>query len=162
MKNFHSKNKGLEALVWHPKYGLVTAGEYPLKKLPKNIQTLYSVDGKRWNFYRSKEPHSALTALEVLDNGNFLLLERSFNGIFKPKVIILRELQIDKCTQNLCPTRLLARFDSSQGWAVDNFEGLTKVGKNRFLMISDNNDNFYQKTLLIYFQVTQSLKNLKE
>ncbi len=154
MKNFHSKNKGLEALVWHPKYGLVTAGEYPLKNSPKDIQTLYSLDGKRWRFRRSPESKSALTALEVLDNGNFLILERSVNGFFSPIIITLRELKVENCSEDgLCPTNLIARFDSSKGWVLDNFEGLTKVGKDKFLMISDDNDKFYQKTLFIYFKV---------
>ena len=30
-KNYRSRNKSLEALAWHPKYGLLTAAEWPLK-----------------------------------------------------------------------------------------------------------------------------------
>ena len=29
-KNYRSKNKSLEALAWHPKYGLLTVAEWPL------------------------------------------------------------------------------------------------------------------------------------
>lgn len=150
---FRGKNKGLEALAWHPKYGLVTAAEYPVQASKKNRQHLYSLRGRRWSFRRGRERHSAVTALEVLDNGNFLVLERAYNGLLEPMVITLREVQIDRCRHGLCPTRTLARLDSSKGWAVDNFEGLAKVGPNRFVMVSDDNDNFFQKTLLIYFQV---------
>jgi len=49
----------------------------------------------------------------------------------------------------------LAKMNSHKGWDVDNFEGLSRVGKNRYVMISDVNDNFYQKTLLIYFEVLE-------
>ncbi|WP_457603237.1 esterase-like activity of phytase family protein [Nitratifractor sp.] len=153
MGRFRSKNKGLEALAWHPKYGLVTAAEYPVKASRKGVQTLYALSGKLWNFRRDTAPKSAITALEVLDNGNFLVLERSFTGVLDPIVITLREVQIDRCRQGLCPVKVLARLDSGKGWAVDNFEGLAKVGPNRFVMVSDDNDNFYQKTLLIYFEV---------
>jgi len=155
MGRFRSKNKGLEALAWHPKYGLVTAAEYPVKASDKGIQTLYALSGKRWNFRRDTAPQSAITALEVLDNGNFLVLERSFTGVLAPIVITLREVQIGRCRQGFCPTKVLARLDSGKGWAVDNFEGLAKVGPNRFVMVSDDNDNFYQKTLLIYFEVSE-------
>jgi hypothetical protein len=153
MGKFRSKNKGLEALAWHPKYGLVTAAEYPVKASRKGVQTLYTLSGKRWSFRRDTAPKSAITALEVLDNGNFLVLERSFTGLLDPMVITLREVQIDRCRQGFCPARVLARLDSGKGWAVDNFEGLAKVGPNRFVMVSDDNDNFYQKTLLVYFEV---------
>ncbi|WP_456431923.1 esterase-like activity of phytase family protein [Nitratifractor sp.] len=155
MGKFRSKNKGLEALAWHPKYGLVTAAEFPVKARSKKVQTLYALDGRKWSFLRGQEPKSAVTALEVLDNGNFLVLERSITGVLDPIVITLREVQIDRCRQGLCPTKVLARMDSSKGWAVDNFEGLARVGADRFVMVSDDNDNFYQKTLLIYFEVSE-------
>ena len=44
-------------------------------------------------------------------------------------------------------------MNSHKGWSVDNFEGLVRVGKNRSAMISDDNNNFFQRTLLIYFEV---------
>ncbi|WP_456459075.1 esterase-like activity of phytase family protein [Nitratifractor sp.] len=155
MKKFRGKNKGLEALAWHPKYGLLTAAEYPVKKSSVQIQTIYSLAGYRWRFRRGKEKHSAVTAMEILDDGNVLVLERAYSGPFEPRVITLRMVRIDHCRGGLCPTKVLARFDSSEGWAVDNFEGLAKVGPNRFVMISDDNDNFFQKTLLIYFEVLE-------
>ncbi len=155
MKKFRNKNKGLEALAWHPKYGLLTAAEYPVKKSSAKIQTIYSLTGRRWRFRRGKERHSAVTAMEILDDGNILVLERAYSGPFEPRVITLREVRIDRCRRGLCPTKVLARFDSSEGWAVDNFEGLAKVGPNRFVMVSDDNDNFFQKTLLVYFEVLE-------
>ena len=53
----------------------------------------------------------------------------------------------------MCKTKVLAKFNSSEGWLLDNFEGLARVGKNRYVMISDDNDNFFQQTLLMYFEV---------
>ena len=155
MEKFRDKNKGLEALAWHPKYGLLTAAEYPVKKSSSRIQTIYSLAGRRWRFRRGVEKHSAVTAMEILDDGNVLVLERAYSGPFESRVITLRKVWIDRCRGGLCPTKVLARFDSSEGWAVDNFEGLAKVGTNRFVMISDDNDNFFQKTLLIYFEVSE-------
>jgi hypothetical protein len=153
-KHFRGRNKGLEALVWHPRFGLVTAPEYPLATASEMVQTLYALSGRRWSYRRGREPHSAITALEVLENGNFLILERAYSDPLSPMVVTLKELQIGHCGgSKLCPTRTLLRMDSSQGWQVENFEGLARVGKDRFLMISDDNDNFFQKTIVIYFEV---------
>lgn len=152
-KKLWRRNKGLEALVRHPRYGLVTAPEYPVKGSSRKIQTLYALSGKRWSYRRGEEPNSAITALEVLENGNFLVLERSYSGWARPIVVTLREVDIRHCRRGVCADRILARFDSGKGWAVENFEGLAKVGPDRFLMISDDNDNFFQKTILIYFEV---------
>lgn len=153
-KRMWRRNKGLEALTWHPRYGLVTAPEYPVRDASRKIQTLYSLSGRRWSYRRGGEPNSAITALEVLANGNFLILERAYDGPLSPMVVTLRELQIDRCAgRRLCPTRVLARFDSARGWAVENFEGLARVGEDRFVMISDDNDNFFQKTVMVYFEV---------
>ncbi|WP_457605563.1 esterase-like activity of phytase family protein [Nitratifractor sp.] len=153
MKKMAGKNKGLEGLTWHSKYGLVTAAEYPVKAAKRTMLTLYSLRGKRWSYRRGKEPNSAVTALEVLPDGEFLILERSYTGPLDPMVITLRALDPRHCRDGLCSTRVLAHLDSSEGWAVDNFEGLARVGKNRYVMVSDDNDNFYQKTLLVYFEV---------
>jgi len=153
-KNFRGGNKELEALVWHSRYGLVTAPEYPLATGSDKIQTLYALSGKRWSYRRGREPHSAVTALEVLENGDFLILERAYSDPLSPMVVTLKALDPRSCGgAKLCHPRTLLRMDSSQGWKVENFEGLARVGKNRFVMISDDNDNFFQKTILIYFEV---------
>ena len=37
VKNYRSKNKGLEALAWHKHYGILAAAEWPLKKENKKL-----------------------------------------------------------------------------------------------------------------------------
>jgi hypothetical protein len=44
-------------------------------------------------------------------------------------------------------------MDSQKGWHIDNFEGLTKVGKNLYLMVSDDNESIFQKTLFVLFEL---------
>ncbi len=153
VKNFRSKNKGLEALAWHPRYGILTAAEFPLKKDNKKRQTIYALQGKEWHFRAEPEGKSAVSAIEVMDDGNILVLERSFTGYMNPFVVTLKKVYLDKCTKGLCKTKVLAKMNSHEGWDIDNFEGLSRVGEHRYVMISDDNDNFFQKTLLIYFKV---------
>jgi len=152
-KNYRSKNKSLEALAWHPKYGILTATEWPLKKENKKLQTIYALSGKEWHFKAEPEANSAISAIEVMDDGNLLVLERSYTGLLNPFVVTLKKVYIGNCKKKMCKTKVLAKLSSHKGWDVDNFEGLAKVGKDRYVMISDDNDNFFQKTLLIYFEV---------
>jgi len=155
MRFLRHKNKGIEALAYHPKYGLIISTEYPIKSDNKKIQTIYGLYGHEWKFKAASAQNSAVTALEVMDDGAVLVLERAYNGLLSPLIITLKKVYINaKChKKRLCQDETLATFDNSKGWHIDNFEGLTKVGKNRYLMISDDNGNFYQDTILVYFRI---------
>lgn len=154
-KNYRSRNKSLEALTWHPKYGLLTAAEWPLKEKNKKDQTVYALNGKEWHFKAEAEQKSAVVAMEVMDDGNLLVMERAYSGILKPFVVTLKKVYLNECKnkEQMCKSELLVKMNSHRGWNIDNFEGLAKVGKHRYVMVSDDNDNFFQQTLLIYFEV---------
>ena len=154
-QHYRSKNKSLEALAWHPKYGVLTAAEWPLKQDNKKKQTIYALDGKEWHFKAEPEARSAISAMEVMEDGNLLVLERSYTGLMDPFVVTLKKVYLNQCRKGWCKTKVLLKMNSHKGWDVDNFEGLTRIDGDRYLMISDDNDNFFQKTLLIYFEVTE-------
>ncbi len=152
-KNFRSKNKSLEALAWHKKYGIITSAEWPLKRYNKKKQTIYTMSGKKWHFKAEAEGRSSVSAMEVMDDGNILVIERSFTGYTNPLVVTIKKVYLSQVKNGMCKTEVLLKMNSHKGWDVDNFEGLTRVGKNRYLMVSDDNNNFFQKTLLIYFEI---------
>jgi len=152
-KNFRSKNKSLEALAWHKKYGIITSAEWPLKMYNKKRQTIYAMSGKQWHFKAEPEGRSSVSAMEVMDDGNILVIERSFTGYMNPFIVTLKKIYLNIVKNSMCKTEVLLKMNSHNGWHVDNFEGLTRVGRNRYLMVSDDNNNFFQKTLLIYFEV---------
>lgn len=152
-KNYRSKNKSLESIAWHKRYGTLTATEWAVKKDNKKKQTIYALSGKKWHFKAEPESKSAVVSMEVMDDGNLLVLERSYTGILDPFVVTLKKVYINNCRKKMCRSEVLVKMNSHKGWDVDNFEGLAKVGKNRYVMVSDNGDNFFQKTLLIYFEV---------
>ena len=153
-KNYRSSNKIFEALAWHKKYGLLTVAEYPLRKRNIRQQTLYSLKGKKWHFQSEKYKNSAVTAIEVMDDNHILILERAFTGVFKPLNITLKKLYLNECNKKRqCRTEVLTTFTGQVGMNVSNYEGLAKVGKNRYLMVSDNNNKSILSTKLIYFKV---------
>jgi len=153
-KHYRSKNKALEALAWHPRYGLLTVPEWPLKRLHKKCHTVYALrNGKTWCFRAEPEARSGVSAIEVTDEGDLLVLERSFRGFLEPLVVTLKKVYLDRCRKGVCESEVLVKMSTHKGWDIDNFEGLARVGKHRYVMISDDNGNFFQKTLLVYFEV---------
>lgn len=155
-QTFRNGNKIFEALAWHPKYGLLTAAEFPIRGKGDLEQSIYDMHGEKWNFQAQNHTNSAVTAIEVMDDGNLLILERAYSGITNPFVITLKKLYLDKCTkERLCQTKVLAEFNSYKGWIVNNYEGLARVGKNRYLMVSDNNNKMILSNMLIYFEVKE-------
>ena len=146
--NYQSKNKGLEAIAYSKKYGVITAPEIALVNENEEYHTLYAKD-KSWKF----QAEGSIVALEFMDKNRVMVLLRSFNEFTRKRVTVLSEINLKKCKNGICKSKILARLDSSDGWNLDNFEGLTKVGKNRYLMVSDDNGSFFQKTLLVLFEI---------
>ena len=150
-----SSNKSLESLTFHPKYGFITALEYPRKGDKKSHQSIYSTSGKIWKIELDPIKKNAITAIEVMDDGNLLVLERAFLGYFEGYIITLQKVYINSCKKSPCKTKTILQMRSSDGWKLENFEGLARVGKNRYLLVSDDNDNPFQRTLLIYLQLKE-------
>jgi hypothetical protein len=147
-KNFQGKNKGLESLVYSEKYGIITAPQEPLKNEKNSMHALYS-ENKIWYF-----PYKApLSSMVFMSKNKLLLLQRDYNKKKDSAKIYLTQVNLKKCVNGVCKSKILATLKTKDGWRVDNFEGLTKVDEKRFLMISDNNNNPAQKTLLVLFEV---------
>ena len=146
--NYQTKNKALESIAYSRKYGIITAPELPLIGADEGLHVVYAKD-KKFKFFAS----SSLTAMEFIDEDRLLTLERSFNQLTRQRVIVLKEVDLSKVKNGICHSKVLAMLNSSKGWKLDNFEGLTKVGKNKFLMVSDDNRGFFQKTLLVLFKI---------
>jgi len=108
---------------------------------------MYST-AKRWKFKASGK----ITAIEVMPDNKLLILEREFSFL-KGHHITLSSVDIMNCHQSLCKKKVLASLKSSDGWELDNFEGMTRLYDNVYVMISDDNANFMQKCLLVLFEV---------
>ncbi|HHH19759.1 MAG TPA: esterase-like activity of phytase family protein [Campylobacterales bacterium] len=152
---FKTSNSMFEGLTYHPQHGILTAAEYPINGQKNTHQTIYGLKGQTWHFNAEAYPNSAVTALEVMEDNNLLVLERAYNGLTQPLYITLKKLYLDRCNaQQQCASEVLITFDSFQGWSMGNFEGLTQVAPNRYLMVSDNNEHPMIATSLVYFEVT--------
>jgi hypothetical protein len=148
-RNYRSPNKGLESVAYSKKYGVVTIPELPLKGDEEDYHTLYAKK-ELWHFRAS----GCVTDIVFEDKDEVLVLLRQFSYLTRRRVTTLLRLNLKECnSKNVCKTTLLAKLDSALGWKNDNFEGLTKVKKNLYLMVSDDNDSIFQKTLLVLFEI---------
>lgn len=155
--NYHSANRGLEAVTIHPEYGVLTIPEASLKNTNPQQPILYSAAGKQWQLPTRAFRGSSIVGLETLADGSILTLERIYNSIVEPVIISLQIIQLDANCEvgknNSCSAKRIASLSSAEGWSVDNFEGLTHHRGQRFFMVSDNNDFWLQRTLLTYFEI---------
>lgn len=143
IEKFRSKNKGLESVAYNEKYGVVTAPEKSLNTKDKKQHILYSKE-QQWVIPAS----GSISALEFISKNKLMILERKVNDITLKRVVTVSRLNLKNSKH-----KVLAELSSKKGWKLDNFEGLTKVGNNKYLMISDDNDSLFQKTLLVLFEI---------
>ena len=97
--------------------------------------------------------HSAVVGLETLPDDNLLVLERRFIAVDRPLVVILRRLDLSEDPATPASATELARFDTSRGWAIDNFEGVASHQGANYFLISDDNASALQETVLLYFEL---------
>ena len=149
-----SPNKSLESLAWDKRYGLITALEYPKRGKERISQTIYATNGSEWNLKMEDIKRNGISEIEVMDDGNLLILERAFNWFIGKFEVNLVKLNIKDCQEKLyCPKELLVKMRINNFINMENFEGLAKVGHNKYLLISDDNNNMLALTKLVYFEL---------
>lgn len=149
-----SDNKSLESLAWHKKYGLITALEYPKEGKNRVNQTIYSTSGKEWNFKMENITRNGISEIEVMDDGNLLILERAFNWFIGDFQVNLVKLYINGCkSDEYCKKEHIAKLKINKFYNMENFEGLTNLGNGKYLLISDDNNNMLALTKLVYFKI---------
>lgn len=159
VRNYREANQSLEAITVDRRWGIVVGTEASLRNRPDGQVPVFASSGRFWNYPLGTAPGSALVAMEALPDGSLLTLERAFVSPLRPLVISLRRTELTASTQN-APLSVtdVAVFDSTEGWRLDNFEGLTRYRDRRFFMVSDDNCHAWQTTLLVYFEWASSLR----
>jgi len=155
---YRNPNRGLETVAYDPHYGLLTAPEKPFRDSPGDEVEIVALNksGAYWRYRLAPEPNPALVGMEVLEDGSLVTLERAYGSYFVPFISTIRRVRrLPPGMKNPLSIETVARMSTSQGWNLDNFEGLARHSGNRFFMISDDNGMIYQSTLLSYFEVLE-------
>jgi hypothetical protein len=147
--NYRTTNQMLEAVTLHPEKGVLTIAQRPMKG--RNNQRLYALNGENWEYFMEKHKGNGVTAMEALPDGRILFMERAWHSMLSPLIVTLKE---GRFTQDgKLELRVIATLNSAKGWALDNFEGLTRHRGERFFMVSDDNNSPLQRSLLFYFEL---------
>ncbi len=149
IKNYRTTNQMLEAVTLHPEKGVLTIAQRPMKG--RKNQRLYALNGGSWEYHMEKHKGNGVTAMEVLPDGRILFMERAWHSLLSPLIVTLKEGRFTQ--EGKLELRVIATLNSSKGWALDNFEGLTRHKGERFFMVSDDNNSLLQRTLLFYFEL---------
>lgn len=147
--SYQKKNKQLEAITYHPAFGLLTGPERPLVDSDGSIG-IFSNKERVSQLTLAHATHGSLVGLTTLPDGNILALERIFINVFTGLQFVIHHLKLNKGTFK--QTKILSSY-SQDGFFNDNFEGISHHKDNYFFMISDDNANALQRTLLIYFRL---------
>jgi hypothetical protein len=153
IKSYQGKNDALEALTYSSKLGFITAAEYPLRGKRKGYHDIYAQKGKICEIKRDR--YNAIVAMEMMADGDILLLQRKFLWKSLTMENTLSRVHISEPKEGICKVDILAWMSSKEGWNIDNFEGLTHISDNLYMMISDDNGNFFQKTILTLFEIKE-------
>jgi hypothetical protein len=148
--HYAGTNRGLEALAWHDGHGAILAPESPLRGTAHTAVTLYASDGRRWRYPVDNAVEQSITGLDSLPDGSLLALERRYARPWLPVVITVSRLRLAEHGLQIEP---LARFSSTQGWPVDNFEAIAYHREGRFFIASDDNASPWQRGLLVYLEI---------
>lgn len=154
IKNYKGSNKALEAITLHKQFNIITGPERPLKNNHPAL-SLHTLNNEQWLFEPESKEYGSLVGLTTLPNNKIIALERIFPGVFAGVSNVIHLITLSK--NNIKQEKLL-RITPGDGYFNENFEGISWHKKNRFFMISDDNDNIFQRTLLIYFEIP-SLEN---
>ena len=146
-------NGGMEAITLIDDGSLLVGIEWPF-----STDTLYDVwrqtEG-RWQMSSMTAPtEHGLTGMTAID-GQVYALERYWTPAVGSRVRIVRFAQTMLDSDAVIEPELLAEFDTTL--SVDNFEGITafhRDGETILLIVSDDNYNPQQRTLLMAFAVT--------
>ena len=150
-KSYRDNNKMLESVCVDEKLGVLTMPEDPLAKERAGHNRIFRVAGGSWLIPATGQFRPS--AIECLGDGRVLILERDFGRLLGRAVALRIATLVGDGGESMAAVETAALLDTTQGYQIDNFEGLTRHKGNRFFMVSDNNDLFVQRTLLLYFEL---------
>ncbi len=154
---YRGRNSMLESVTTTKKYGMITTAEFALKGTKTGYHGLYNQKG-RICFIKKSNPNIAITELETIDDETLLAIGRDFDLFPSPDIYLsIYKISLNDIKRGICETRELLNASTKDGWILDNFEGVTRIKENLFLMVSDDNNNPFQKTILVLFSLKKSL-----
>jgi len=136
-RRYRGSNRGLEAVALHPRFGVLTGPERPLRGSGQTQRlSVYSLDGRDWGLPAQRD-QASLVDMSVLPGGGLLLLERNRIGMLGLRLQTVVHLAPDLAERPQWSRQLL-RMDS-RAFPIGNLEGIAAQDERRFFLVSDDN-----------------------
>lgn len=151
-KNYKNPNKMLESVCMDSSLGILTTPEEPLNNEPAGHSHIFDLSGGSWDYPLA--PGDRITDIECAGQGEVMILQQNYLHPFGQITVTLKRIRLASASisEPLKPETIFT-LDNKDGLHLDNFEGLARHRGSRFFMVSDNNDLFIQRTLLMYFEL---------
>jgi hypothetical protein len=152
-KNYQDENRMLEATCYDSTHGVLTMPEAPLKGEVDGFNRLFSLAGRSWLYV--PERGSSIVSLACLGDGEVLVVEREFSRFMWHFRTTIKRVNLSQADSTATPLRhqTMVALDTGEGFQIDNFEGIARHTGRRFFLVSDDNDFFLERTLLLYFEI---------
>lgn len=151
-------NSGIEAMVQLDKDRFFVLSEGSRDPVGNLRGYIVNTDNK-WELLNLKATEEFLpTDMAMLPSGDVVLLERSYRVLSGVKMRLSLIKKSDIAPGAIITTQELARMDGGMG--IDNMEGITVErgkGGTSLLLISDDNFNPLQNTILVEFALPKSI-----
>ena len=88
-----------------------------------------------------------IVGADYIKNDGVYFLDRNYKSMLYPIIYCIRRIDDKMVVSDI------ACFNSKEGWQLDNFEGITHYRDKYFLIMSDDEESLFQKTLIVMFKI---------
>jgi hypothetical protein len=88
-----------------------------------------------------------IVGADYLEDDGLYILDRNYISIWQPIIYCIRYINKNMNIKDI------ACFNRKDGWNLDNFETITHYKDKYFLIMSDDGESFFQKTLLVMIKI---------
>jgi Esterase-like activity of phytase len=132
---------------------MLTAPETPLSTRSDKVHTIFRSDGAEFAFPKYLERRSSLKAMDILEDGSLLVLER-IRTKGSPFEMRLRLVTLENCGAAIvCPVVDLS-VDKPE-WLTGNYEGMTHIRGDLFAAVTDGGPRNQEPSRLLLFRLTR-------
>lgn len=150
--------RGVEAIGWHPRHGLLAAAQNTARTdagnpgTARRLHTLHAASGSQW-FFEASARRSHVKAIEVLADGSVLVLERVQAERNAPFETVLRWLDLGNCAPGTVCAVPSLEVSPPAAFGHDNQEGLACHESRRCWVVNDSGPDRQQPSRLTQFRL---------
>ncbi len=147
-------NSGVEAIVRHPRHGVLVVPQRPLGGEPPGLHRLFADDGSSWSLKAHPAGRSSLKAADLPDARQLYLLEKvkTDDGALR---WFIRLVDLGACSGSpSCEAEAVAVSDPRLDAGL-NFEGLACIAADLCLLVNDGGPTPGAPTWLVLLRLTR-------